>query len=285
MSYILDALRRAEAERGRGGVPGLHSQAVPVPGAAPVVGRTSASPWLMASAGVAVAAVAVAGTWWVMQRPAPAPVVVAATPAPGPAPAAVPAAPQPAPVAIAPAPTAPAAQVAPAAGPPSAPAPAVEAPAPESRPAEKRSAAPPPREKAAPPAPVPRVAEPPAAPARSRAEPTRDPARDVARDTARGVVPPRTPEPVAVAAAPAPTTATGTVFAQGDLPEAVRAQLPSLKISGVTYSANPAYRMAIVNGQVLHEGDPAGPGLLLEKIEPGRTIWSFKGYRYGLASQ
>ena len=35
MSYILDALRRAEAERGRGGVPGLHSQAVPVPGAAP----------------------------------------------------------------------------------------------------------------------------------------------------------------------------------------------------------------------------------------------------------
>ena len=79
--------------------------------------------------------------------------------------------------------------------------------------------------------------------------------------------------------------ATGTVFAQADLPEAVRAQLPSLKISGVTYSSNPVYRMAIVNGQVLHEGDPAGPGLLLEKIEPGRTIWSFKGYRYGLASQ
>ena len=268
MSYILDALRRAEAERGRGGVPGLHSQAVPVPGAAPVAERTAASPWLMASAGVAVAAVAVAGTWWVMQRPAPAPVVVAAAPAP--APAAVPAAPQPAPVAIA-------------------PAPAVEAPAPEPRPAEKRSAAPPPREKAAPPAPATRGAEPPAPPARSRAEPTRDlardPARDVARDPARGVVPPRAPEPAAVAAAPAPTTATGTVFAQGDLPEAVRAQLPSLKISGVTYSANPAYRMAIVNGQVLHEGDPAGPGLLLEKIEPGRTIWSFKGYRYGLASQ
>lgn len=279
MSYILDALRRAEAERGRGGVPGLHSQAVPVPGAAPVPERTTASPWLMASAGVAVAAVAVAGTWWVMQRPAPAPVVVAAAPAP----AAVAAAPQPAPVAIAPAPVPPAAVLAPA------PTPAMEAPAPEPRPAEKRSAAPPPREKAAPPAPAPRGAEPPAAPARSRAEPTRDlardPARDVARDSTRGVVPPRAPEPAAVAAAPAPTTATGTVFAQGDLPEAVRAQLPSLKISGVTYSANPAYRMAIVNGQVLHEGDPAGPGLLLEKIEPGRTIWSFKGYRYGLASQ
>ena len=86
-------------------------------------------------------------------------------------------------------------------------------------------------------------------------------------------------------AGPAPTTATGTVFAQGDLPEAVRAQLPSLKISGVTYSANPAYRMAIVNGQVLHEGDQAAPGLVLEKIEPGRTVWSFKGYRYGVTAQ
>lgn len=82
--------------------------------------------------------------------------------------------------------------------------------------------------------------------------------------------------------APAPT---GTVFAQSDLPDAVRAQLPSLKISGATYSANPMHRMAIVNGQVLHEGDVAAPGLLLEKIEPTRTIWSFKGYRYGLASQ
>ena len=82
--------------------------------------------------------------------------------------------------------------------------------------------------------------------------------------------------------APAPTS---PVFAQGELPESVRTQLPSLKVTGATHSSNPLYRMAIVNGQVLHEGDPAGPGLLLEKIEPGRTIWSFKGYRYGLASQ
>ena len=108
------------------------------------------------------------------------------------------------------------------------------------------------------------------------------PAREAPRENARPSAPaPRPPE-----AAPAPTTApTGTVFAQTDLPEAVRAQLPVLKISGATYSSNPVYRMAIVNGQVLHEGDLAAPGLQLEKIEPGRTIWSFRGYRYGLASQ
>ncbi|HRN66415.1 MAG TPA: hypothetical protein PLA98_16395, partial [Alicycliphilus sp.] len=32
MSYILDALRRAQAERGRGSVPDLHTPATPVTG-------------------------------------------------------------------------------------------------------------------------------------------------------------------------------------------------------------------------------------------------------------
>jgi general secretion pathway protein B len=43
--------------------------------------------------------------------------------------------------------------------------------------------------------------------------------------------------------------------------------------------------MAIVNGQVLQEGDQAAPGLVLERVEPGRTVWNFRGYRYGVASQ
>ena len=106
-------------------------------------------------------------------------------------------------------------------------------------------------------------------------------ANESSRNRPLSVAPPaaRMQEPAAT------PTSSGTVFAQGDLPDAVRTQLPVLKISGATYSANPVYRMAIVNGQVLHEGDVAAPGLLLEKIEPTRTIWSFKGYRYGLASQ
>ena len=265
MSYILDALRRAEAERGRGAVPGIHTPAVPVPGAMPVAGRAAVSPVLVAVAVVAVAAVAAGGTWWFLQRPVPAgAVVVAAAPATSAAvapsmptvastapPAAV-ASPEPAPA------------VAPAVTPPPTPAPRAaapqrERPAPSSSVVPRFSAADPERPRPAVPAPRERT---PAAPAPRAA--------DLAAAN---------PAP---AAAPA---ATGTVFAQADLPEAVRAQLPSLKISGVTYSSNPVYRMAIVNGQVLHEGDPAGPGLLLEKIEPGRTIWSFKGYRYGLASQ
>jgi general secretion pathway protein B len=91
-----------------------------------------------------------------------------------------------------------------------------------------------------------------------------------------------TPKATAVTPAPEPT---GTVFAPADLPESVRAQIPALKISGATYSTNPIYRMAIVNGQVLHEGDLAAPDLQLERIEPNRTVWSFRGYRYAITSQ
>ncbi len=267
MSYILDALRRAEAERGRGAVPGIHTPAVPVPGAMPVAGRSAISPVLVAVAVVAVAAVAAGGTWWFLQRPVPAgAVVVAAAPATSAAVApSIPAVASTAPPAAVASPE-PAPAVAPAVTPPPAPAPRPAAPQRE-RPAQAPSSSVAPRspaadaERARPAAPAPRE---------------RTPAAPASRAADLAVANP------APAAAPA---ATGTVFAQADLPEAVRAQLPSLKISGVTYSSNPVYRMAIVNGQVLHEGDPAGPGLLLEKIEPGRTIWSFKGYRYGLASQ
>jgi general secretion pathway protein B len=51
MSYILDALRRAEAERERGSVPGLHSQ--PAPGAPPAA-RHGHPAALWAAAGAAI---------------------------------------------------------------------------------------------------------------------------------------------------------------------------------------------------------------------------------------
>lgn len=67
------------------------------------------------------------------------------------------------------------------------------------------------------------------------------------------------------------------------MPAAVRAQLPSLAISGVTMSANPLYRMAIVNGQVLHEGDSAAPGVQVLAIRPRTVVLGFRGYRTTLA--
>jgi len=72
------------------------------------------------------------------------------------------------------------------------------------------------------------------------------------------------------------------IFALADLPPAVRNQLPSLQLAGLTYSSNPQHRMVIVNGQVLHEGDTAAPDVILERIETGQTIWRFQEWRYAV---
>ena len=56
MSYILDALRRAQAERGRGGVPGLHTPAVAASSAAEVPQSSGGNRlvWLIAAGAGAI---------------------------------------------------------------------------------------------------------------------------------------------------------------------------------------------------------------------------------------
>lgn len=257
MSYILDALRRAEAERGRGAVPGIHTQALPTPGA-PADRPGSANLVLVGAAGVAVAALAAGGTWWAMQRnadvPGAAAVVATAPPKPAlpvPAPAPVVVAPAPA---VAPAPVPAPVPSAPLASPPLAPATV------EPRPVAQK-----------------RVAE-------AAREPSAAPSAAVRPREAQAAQ--RDPGPTTAAAAPPVAVAANSpVFAQNELPPSVREQLPVLQVTGATYSSNPAHRMAIVNGQVLQEGDQAAPGLKLERIEQGRTVWSFRGYRYAVAPQ
>ena len=79
MSYILDALRKSQAERERGRVPGLDAQPEPGPRAAAAPADARRTGGLLAVAGVGLALVLGAASWWL--RPAPAPVVATVAPA------------------------------------------------------------------------------------------------------------------------------------------------------------------------------------------------------------
>lgn len=214
MSYILDALRRADSERERGRVPGLHAQtATATADDDDLPDGRGGMRWGFVASLLGLALIVVFA-WMAFGRDKPIEVIVSAPPPPQP----VPAPPPPAPVAMAPAPAA--------------------APAP---------------------APIP---EPVAAPEKPQRKPV--PAK---REPARTTTP-------AVDETPAVPVS--------ELPADVRRELPTLAISGATYSASRASRMLIVNGQLYHEGDIIAPNVHLEQIRLKSAVLRYKNYRYSV---
>lgn len=236
MSYILDALKRADAERERGQVPGLNSQAsAPLPSASP---RRAATGWpARALLGLCLLALLGVGLWWFTSRPTtPAP-VLATVPEP-----ATPTAPAPTPV-VTPQATAPAGPVVPSS-------PAVTAAMPT----------------AAPPLLLP---EPPMA----AVTPTQDtPTRTTGASSSPQPAPDRDVD-----------ASDAGVRRFADLSPEQRAQLPQLNVNGASYSANPAHRMLIVNGAVVHEGQEVAPGLTLERIGLHRAVIRQGSLRFSIA--
>lgn len=70
---------------------------------------------------------------------------------------------------------------------------------------------------------------------------------------------------------------------QRELPEQIQRELPSLTIGGYIYSDNPRERQLLVNRRLLHEGEEAAPGIVLEKMMPKAAVFNYKGYRYRIA--
>lgn len=261
MSYILDALKRAEAERERGAVPGLHARQTLTP-TPHMAGRAQRRVWTGAGMVLGLAGMAAAGLWFWQKTPDAAVQVAAVQPVVAspavPAPLASPAsAPLPTP---APAPT-PAPKPAPK---PKPPAVAEEA----SRP--QPTAASTPREAA--PSPVPA-----AVPTVSAA--SLPAAKSAAAERALAAKPPPPPKPDPVAKAPASQTAPA-VRRLSDLPEDMRRQIPPLTITGSVYSANPDKRLLLVNNQVLAQGSLAAPEVTLVEIQAKSSVFSFRGTRF-----
>ena len=259
MSYILDALRKADAERERGSIPDLHAQPV-LRGSNAAAPVASARVWIGVAAAASVIALGAVG-WALLTRDAPRDTV-----------AVVPAvAPVAAPVA------------APASAPALAPAPAAVS----AVPAVPAVAAPPPLTV---PAPFPANSPSPAAvqPPRAPATPTVTP-----RSTAANLPPAEAPRPVArkpAAAAPAaaaePLAAKASeprLYTLAELPDDIRRELPALAIGGAMYSESPASRMLIINGQIFHERDKLSPNLTLVQIKLKSAVLEYRGYRYGIS--
>lgn len=66
----------------------------------------------------------------------------------------------------------------------------------------------------------------------------------------------------------------------GELPLAIRQELPSMQISLHLYSTRPWNSFVSINNQMLQEGAYPAPGLRLEQITPDGMIFSYKGYRF-----
>ena len=202
MSYILDALRRAQAERERGRLPGLQTQTAP---AAPLPGAADAG--RLGRRGPAVAALLLAvglagGGWWWWRH--------AGT--------------------------------------------------------------------AVPPAPSAVVPRPPPATTSTATAPDAVPA---AAETA-----PRTPLPVVVSAPPPPAPPAPPVppppTPLAALPPELRRELPPLDIGGSVWSESPASRFVIINGQLVHEGQTAAPGVVVERIAQRSAVLRWRERRIEL---
>jgi general secretion pathway protein B len=237
MSLILDALRRADAERERerGAVPGLHAQPEALL-SEDIRPRPGARRWHWLAIGALLALSAVLASYIVGRE---SPRQIAATVNP-PAPTA--------PAAAAPAAPAAADSLQPVAAAPSQP---VAEPAPwptvEQREVAAASA---PRSEAKTP------------PASASAGASMDASMDGSTH----------------ASTHAPIQA--PLYTREQLPQNVRAELPSLTIGGAMYSATPANRSLIVNGRLYRENDQLATDLLLEQIKPKAAVLKFKGYRF-----
>lgn len=281
MSYILEALKKAQAERQLGSAPDIHA---PAPSHVPVAAtRASRAPLLVGlSAGIAIAAVAGVLVWRA-QAPASAPAAVLAANGPAQGGAAVPAAvPTPPAQAVTPAPLpAPARESVTAAPVPAPASEAVEA-APVRAPAPNAvTPARPPGTAAAAPAP--------AAPARKPAQPEPAAAPAVVPATPAAAspeavylpAPARAADPAPLARAPEPVDDNLRTLQQ--LPEALQREVPRVSVGGYIYSPNPSDRLLLVDKTLRREGEELAPGLVLERLMPKYAVMNYRGTRYRVA--
>jgi general secretion pathway protein B len=254
MSYILEALKKAQAERQIGSTPTIHAPTL----ASVPAGRGARARRAPAIVAMVLMASAIAGLAAMLVRQQSAashqPTVAGHT---------VPSA---APVAAGAVPASPPAAAAPPAGQPLTP--VVPAPQPES---STRAEAP-------------RTAVPdvvaPAKQEHAVANPAKANAPQLAAAPQAGSGTAEAKESAAAPAAPPPAPAEEYVQSLHELPEPIQRAIPQIAFGGYMYSKNPADRLLVIDKVLRKEGEEVAPGLVLVKLQPKQAIFGFRGYRY-----
>lgn len=255
MSFILDALRKAERERHLGQPPKLEDLASPPPGGAPR-GR-----W-RTPASITIAALLIVALFLFLfwRRPAPpVPVATRESAAVTPAPA----------VTALPTESAPAEPSAPAS------AAASEAEEPTIEAGEEIATL----DDLLETEPLP-VSEPPPKPEPSRLPPepiakaATEPPASLSLELSPVPLPRTRVETLRLEAAPAPGVPTFR-----DMPAAFRADFPALTIDVHAWNPDPARRFVLINGLRYHEGDPLPSGLRIVEIAHAGVVFEYRGQR------
>ncbi len=82
--------------------------------------------------------------------------------------------------------------------------------------------------------------------------------------------------------APRPAAEPSALASAAELPAQLRAQVPDMQVSGVSYSESAALRILIINGRVFQEQDNVAPGLVLERIGPKSAVLRIADQRFRL---
>jgi general secretion pathway protein B len=260
MSYILDALKKAESDRKLGSVPNIHTNAITTAESDGAASRWGAR-WVWLVLAVLVSGL-IAIVWRQLWQTAP----IALTPAV----LATEALPQPVnPKAAEPTLPQPSLPKMPALLPPSAVNTTVVTAPPAANSVKPKSG--------------PAIADKSIAKATDTKPPQPATARAIVRPDKVGARPPESSHeaPPTVTATPAATEP--RIPNLRELPQNIQAEIPPLAVTGYIYSKKEADRSVLINNKLMREGDQAAPGVVLEKMTPKEAIMNYKGYRYRLS--
>lgn len=252
MSYILEALKKAESERKLGSVPNMHAQ--PLATASVGVAPSWRSPLLWTGV-IFLLLAATAIAWYAPWRAEPSVKLASVASPPQQTSSGA--------VSTSTEPEREPASVAPQTAPPASPPASRESPVAQSAPPPTASA-----QDAAPAEPAkPKQSTKPVVKKKSEPERAQVTAPRADRKTELATAAPaQAPEPYVPAAR--------------ELPDNIQREIPALTVGGYIYSSVPAERSVLINNRLLREGSEIAPGLTLEKMLPKEAVLNYRGYRY-----